>query len=332
VTLDSVRVATAAQTVTLNILPPNPILSAPPEQITRTPPEDDPYNIEKLAPAEQALTVIFDFPDGYRRAITSVVLYVDGQAVTKNITGNIDQFTWDISAYTTSGTHTLKVEATDTLGLTGTSLDIPVDVQVVLPERTLLSIVDEYRYVIVGGVVGVAGLVLLLTLLSGRVRFRSRRARRAEQKHYSDPVTQPVVIAAVEPSTGKSTPRLKVTKTPNAPANLLRIAPDGQPAPGSPIPIPGPELTIGTNPVQADTILDDPALSPLHARIQQTDTGYVIFDMDSVAGTWVNHELVTREGYPLKHGDRVHLGHLLYRFELKNPPPVAEPTITPADP
>jgi hypothetical protein len=57
----------------------------------------------------------------------------------------------------------------------------------------------------------------------------------------------------------------------------------------------------------------------------------VVFDQNSVAGTWVNYETVTREGYPLKHGDRVHFGHLMYRFELKTPPFIPEPVITPAD-
>jgi hypothetical protein len=334
VTIGETRVATAAQTLTLNIQPPNPILSAPPEQVTRRPPEDDPYNRDNLLPTEQPLTVIFDFPDGHPRAITSVVLYVDGQAVAKNTTGAIDQFNWDLSAYAESGRHTLKVEATDNLGLTGSSLEIPVDVQVVVPTRTPLAFFNENRYLIVGAVVGVAGVILLGTLLSGRVRFRSPRARRAEQKRLTDPVTQPVVIAAVEPRTSpmKTARRTRPAKLPDAPARLTRLAPDGQPAPGAPIPLSGSEARIGANPVQADIILDEPALAPLHARIQKYETGYLIFDMDSVAGTWVNYEIVTREGHPLKHGDRVHLGNLLYRFELKDPPPTPEPTVSPADP
>jgi hypothetical protein len=332
VNVGGTRVASTAQTFTLDIQPPNPILSAPPEKVTRQAPADDQYNTKVLVPTEQELNVIFDFPDGHKRPIVSVTLYVDGQAIAKNTTGALDQFTWNLSAYIESGRHILKVEATDSLGLTGASLDMPVDITVVKPTNNLSTLFARYRYGIVGVVVGLAGLILLGILLSGRLRIRSRSARRAERQHYADPLTQPVTIASIEPPTGpKKTRRARSAKTPDAPATLIRLAPDGQPAPDSPIPVSGPELTLGTDPVQAAYILDEPVLSPLHARIQQKESGFSIFDQGSVAGTWVNYESVTREGYPLKHGDRVHLGHLMYRFELKDPPIIPEPTVSPAD-
>jgi hypothetical protein len=317
VNLGGTRVTSAAQTLTLDIRPPNPIISAPPAQVTRTAPPDDPFNTKVLVPTEQKLEVIFDFPDGHKRPIVSVTLYVDGQAVAKNTTGALDQFTWDLSAYTESGPHILKVEATDSLGLTGASLDTPVDIQVVKPANNLSTLFARYRLVIVGVVVGLAGLVLLGILLTGRLRLRSRSARRAARQQHLDPLTQPVTIASSEPPTGpKKTRRTRPAKIPDAPATLIRLAPDGQPAPDSPIPVTGPELTLGTDPVQAAYILDELVISPLHARIQQKESDFTIYDQGSVAGTWVNYESVTREGYPLKHGDRVHLGHLMYRFEL----------------
>jgi predicted component of type VI protein secretion system len=46
-----------------------------------------------------------------------------------------------------------------------------------------------------------------------------------------------------------------------------------------------------------------------------------------VAGTWVNYEPVTREGRRLAHGDRIHLGQLLYRFDLNQPPAESEPKV-----
>ncbi|MEW5939770.1 MAG: hypothetical protein AB1750_08930, partial [Chloroflexota bacterium] len=87
VALGETRIASLPQTFALNVQPPNPIFSAPPTQITRQPPADDPYNGEILLPTEQPLEVIFDFPDGYPRPITRVVLYVDGQPVAENTTG-----------------------------------------------------------------------------------------------------------------------------------------------------------------------------------------------------------------------------------------------------
>jgi hypothetical protein len=151
-----------------------------------------------------------------------------------------------------------------------------------------------------------------------------------------DPVTQPVSIASMEhPSQPKKTTRPRRTKPAAkavaAPAWLVHLAPDGGPASVPPIALTNPDVTFGTDPVQSTFILDEPVLSPLHARIQQSEAGYVIFDLGSVGGTWVNYEPVTREGHPLNHGDRVHFGYLVFRFELKNPPSIPELTITPTD-
>ena len=58
-------------------------------------------------------------------------------------------------------------------------------------------------------------------------------------------------------------------------------------------------------------VLDDPSISPLHARIKQTsEENFVIMDHGSVAGTWVNFEPVASEGTILKHGDIIHIGRI----------------------
>ena len=100
------------------------------------------------------------------------------------------------------------------------------------------------------------------------------------------------------------------------------------PASVLPIPVLEKDLTFGTDPVQCIRVLDDPSISPLHARIKQIpDGGFVIYDHGSVAGTWVNYEPVTREGRPLAHGDRIHFGQLMYRFDLNQPAAEPEPKI-----
>ena len=88
------------------------------------------------------------------------------------------------------------------------------------------------------------------------------------------------------------------------------------------------DMTFGTDPVQSIRVLDDPSISPLHARIKHTEDGiYMIYDHGSVAGTWVNYEPVTREGRRLAHGDRIHFGQLVYRFDLNQPPAESEPKV-----
>jgi len=100
------------------------------------------------------------------------------------------------------------------------------------------------------------------------------------------------------------------------------------PAPGAPIPLIGRELTFGLDPTQATHVLDDSSVSPLHARIRQDDRGgFMLFDQGSVAGTWVNHEQIGREGCKLQHGDIVQIGMLTYRFALSKAPPLVRPRV-----
>jgi pSer/pThr/pTyr-binding forkhead associated (FHA) protein len=75
-------------------------------------------------------------------------------------------------------------------------------------------------------------------------------------------------------------------------------------------------------------VLDDLSIAPLHARIKQTEDGsFIIYDHGSIAGTWVNYEPITREGYRLAHGDTIHFGQLVYRFDLNPAPTLPEPKI-----
>ncbi len=334
-TLGASRVASAPQTFTLNIQPPNPIFAALPAQITRAAPADDPFNDEALAPAEQTLTVIFDFPDGNPRPIVSTALYIDGVLVAENKTGALDQFTWDLSLYLESGRHTLRVTATDNLDITGTSLDLPVDITVIHPAGGPLIVLARNRQLIIYGALGLAGLILVGTLLGSRLRrIPSASQRKAARDKYNDPLTQPIRIAGIEPPSGpKKKPGagnpLRAGK--DAPARLVRLGADGQPVTSNPIPLSESEMTLGTDPVQSSFILDEPALSPLHARILRTESGFTIADQNSLAGTWVNYAPVTRAGYALKHGDRVHFGNLMYRFELKDAPQPTDPTVIPAE-
>ena len=85
--------------------------------------------------------------------------------------------------------------------------------------------------------------------------------------------------------------------------------------------------------MQSIHVLDDPSLAPRHARITRTEDGnYLVTDEGSIAGTWVNFEPVGKEGHLLQHGDVVHFGQLAFRFELKDPPAVAEPKIAKENP
>jgi hypothetical protein len=341
----AVEVQTSAGTITsesetfsLEVQPPNPILVMPPAQIVRQAPQDDPFNTKLLLPEKQELEIILEFPDSHPRPLARTTLYVDGQPAAQNESEPFDTFVWDLSGYTDSAEHTLVVEVVDILGMSKASMGAPVMVTVVHPPTGIQAFLARYRTYIATGAIAVAGSILLIVLLTGRLRIRSGRERRADRKRYTDPVTQPVSIQQAEPPSKKQATRApwkrgERERVQDAPAYLTRLRIDGEPMTGNPIPLADQETTFGTDPVQATHVLDHPSIAALHARLKRTEGGeFLLLDNGSVAGTWINYDSIPKGGRVLKHGDMVHFGQLMYRFSLKNPPADAEPKIIPEAP
>jgi FHA domain-containing protein len=326
------------RTFNVDIQPPNPIFVSPLLHIKREPPADDPY-ADVLLPKQQKIDIIVEFPDGHPRDLKRTALYVDGQVVDENTSKPFESFIWDLSLYTKSGQHEISVEAEDVLGLQKSSMGIPVSLTVIQPQRGIQALLARYRSYLVLGAIGLAGLALLVILLRGVVGGGLFKKRRQTRKQFEDPLTQPVVALTEPPASAtkksKTMPRRAVwfrprpaNRLPDAPAYLTRLTNGGEPASASPIPFLGKEMTFGTDPVQSMRVLDDPSISPLHARIKRAEDGsFLIYDHGSVAGTWVNFEPVTREGRRLVHGDRINFGQLMYRFDLNQPPAESEPKV-----
>ena len=327
------------QTFNVDIQPPNPIFVSPPLQITRQPPADDPYNPEILTPEQQLIQIIVEFPDGHARELKRTSLYVDGVVVAENLKPPFDRFVWDLSAYDESSQHTIIVEAEDSLGLKKSSIGIPVTMTVVQVPRGVQALFARYSTYLVMGALGLAGLALLGILLRSRRSNAERKEQRETKRNFDDPLTQPVAALTESPVSAttkvKTAPRqpvklqTKPLRLEDASAYLVRLTSGGEPASVAPIPIIEKDMTFGTDPVQSMHVLDDATISPLHARIKQTEGGiFTIYDHGSVAGTWVNFDPVAREGRRLAHGDRIHFGGLVYRFELKQAPPASEPRVS----
>lgn len=68
--------------------------------------------------------------------------------------------------------------------------------------------------------------------------------------------------------------------------------------------------TIGRHP-DSDIFLDDVTVSRRHVEVEQTRTGYVVRDVGSLNGTYVNQTLIEGD-HPLTNGDEVQVG----RFKL----------------
>jgi pSer/pThr/pTyr-binding forkhead associated (FHA) protein len=111
-------------------------------------------------------------------------------------------------------------------------------------------------------------------------------------------------------------------------AHLVRLKDDGQPLTAPSIPIAQVETIFGSDPIHATRILDDPSVSPLHARLYVSQGEYILSDEKSTAGTWVNYEQVTSPRR-LRHGDVIHIGRVSYRFLLRKPPEIPPPRVFP---
>jgi hypothetical protein len=344
VNLASGAVASTGQKFNVDIQPPNAFPLTTSLQITRHAPEDDPFNTEILLPKTQEIEIITEFPDGHVRPLTRTTLYVDGAIMDENTAEPFNLFTWDLSAYTSSGEHQVMVEVVDSLGLSKFSMAAPVVVTVVQPPNGISALLAKYRTPITFGAIILAGLVLFMILVSGRLRIPSIRAAQEARRADADPLTQSVqAVAESATSPLAATSAIKTQKRAalskkaaadtksrkTAAASLIRINGDGQVLPVTPIALVEQEIIFGTDPAQCTQIMDDPSISLVHARLRQTeDGGFLLLDNGSIAGTWVNYEPIPREGYRLAHGDMVNFGQLMYHFILRVPPVTPKPKIT----
>jgi len=337
------QIVSEEQPFELEVQPPNPILVMPPEQIVRQASPDDIFDNEHLLPERQSLEIIIEFPDNHPRPLARTTLYVDNQPVAQNDAEPFDSFTWDLSAYNESGQHELVVEVVDSLGMSKASMGTHVMITVVHAPTGGQAFLAKYRAYIAIGAMSLAGIILIIILLSGRMRIKSRRERQESRRRKTDPVTQPVPIQQAEPPSkrkdsrkGRQASRLpwmRVDRLQNAPAHFVQLGKNGEPLTGHPIPLLGDEITFGTDPIQSAYVLDHPSIAALHARLKRTDNGdFLLTDNGTVAGTWVNFEPIPKEGRILKHGDVVNFGQLTYRFALRKPPADSEPNIIPEAP
>ncbi len=322
VSLNGETITSASLPFELDVQSPNPILVAPPEQIVRTAPDERTTDTTLFLPSRQSIDAIIEFPDGYTRPLVRTALYADGILVDENTAAPFDQFSWDLSGYSVSGQHLLTVEAVDSIGLSKVSLGIPVMVTVVQPRFGLLPWLARNRSWVALAAALLAGIGLGAILVRGRGRKHpAGTGRRASP---GDPLTQ-----SIPPGGRTRLPQKSGMRSVRAPeAHFVRLKDDGQPLTAPSIPIAQVETIFGSDPIHATRILDDPSVSPLHARLYVSQGEYILSDEKSTAGTWVNYEQVTSPRR-LRHGDVIHIGRVSYRFLLRKPPEIPPPRVFP---
>lgn len=326
------QLTTSTQSFEVNVQPPNLAFISPPAEIVRStsdifsPAATDPST---YFPENQSLEILIEFPDGHPRPVKWSALYVDGELVASNITPPFDRFSWDLTGYTITSKHFLRAEVEDTLGLTGKTIDLPVTVVIKLPEHRMVTVLYlKGPQLIVIGLIVLSLSVVLGMLLSGRLRPRPLGTIRRKRGPKPKTKRRPMVSRETTQRFGDWFRRIhwpeRSQPTPVF-AYLIQLEADLQPAKHSPIPITMEEITFGSDPQQATVLVEDSSVEGLHARLQLTEEQtFRLLDEGTIAGTWLNFEVLPPDGVLLQDGDVIHIGGVGFRFQIHNSKRVVE--------
>jgi len=330
---------------TLDVQPPKPFFLSPPGTVQRSWTVPEKKNPPSLTPAAVDLEIQVEFPDKLPRALKATRLFVDGELAVENTAEPFNTFHWDISGLDTTSRHLLQIEVVDEIGMTGTSLEMPIEIVVEQPAKaSLTGSLSSSGIIAVASASAAAGALALILVLTGSRRWARRKRQpggmRAREK---DPVTQPVAVKQEPPRAQKRTGSsfLKnafgITSAPwsgssrtsttwprpaavSAPARLVALDENEQPITGGTILLSRQEITFGSDPRRATQLLESPTVDGLHARLyRDQDDVFFLADQGSVAGTWVNYAPISTGGARLEHGDLIHIGRVTFRFELTDP-------------
>jgi len=269
-----------------------------------------------LEPRSTTVTYEVHWPDGHPRDLRQVSYYVDG--VYQGEADANGTLVWNL-AELEAGTHSLQIEVTDELGLTGRSNPLQVVTAIELPappEPTLppaMEVVQE-RYTTLS-FFSVASLALagVAILVAAYVLIRRPQVVQEVTSAFGN-----VVREATQPFR-----RDRRRSSAGARASLVQLMDDG--TRGRPIPLDSQALLLGRDPTRCQIVFGHNTVSRLHARIVEVEDGvYTINDEGSTSGTYVNDVQVVAGGTRLYPGDRIELGHVQLVFELTGQPSGAD--------
>jgi hypothetical protein len=316
----STTITSAPVTFDINILPPNPFLLSPPAEIDRSWTSGRAI-AENLSPTSVDLNYLVEFPDGYERNIQTVRLFVDGEQVLAINDPQNGTVTWQLPAEIVTTTHRIQVEVTDTLGLTGRSVEIPIQIVVPAAPKSWLQNLAGYftgtRVLILFAMVLSAAILVAVVYFSSR-SYRLNLARRPARSVYKDPVTQPVHVRSEVRSAATDRDQQAAASTgASVLARMIPLAKGEGTAAAATLNIRHPQELIGSDARQVTLFIDSASISAIHARLILNDAQeFILSDEDSVAGTWVNYAPVSKKGIRLENNDLISFGKTSFRFEL----------------
>jgi len=309
----------------INLLSPNIFFLSPETSVHRVWERSSPSTENRLTPASLTFQIKVEFPDDHVRSLVKTEFKVDGEIIQTLTKEPFDAFTWNISPIEASGEHLLQVQGEDVLGFQFQTLEIPVEIMVDPPPLSLFSRILGFMTSgpMLATLIGVitSGAILAIVFRTNQIR---KNKKRQSVPQFTDPLTQQVDLPKVSKhkNGGSSQPSPVQTPKEKPYARLVKLSQITQDAiPDAVLYISKRDVTLGSDPRVVSIGIPSPSVSPIHARIQLTDSGtFLINDMKSTAGTWVNFAPVSSKGAALESGDLVHIGKLLYRFEVLNRP------------
>jgi hypothetical protein len=341
---NGLEITSPPQNFNLQVLPPNPMFLSPHLEIFRTNRSTLSETLSEEAaytPKEHPLEILVEFPDGLPRPLARTVLYVNGEIADENTAPPFDHFTWDLSEYTSSSAHTIQVEAIDSLGLIGVSIENSVQITVQRTPQSVITTLAKNAPLIAGAAVAVAGGILILVLIvKGRIKPKAFGRRRLK-KSTADKINLDKNIAPLPVSQGTPVQRRRISYWVNRFAWPQRVSQPQKPiaylelfgetksdSEKVHIPISSDEITFGRDPKLATAPFNDLSIEDLHARIRVNPQGEItIHDEGSTAGTWVNFSQISTEDVKLSHGDIIHIGRIGLCLKLTDKKKIPKPVI-----
>ena len=288
----------------LQVLAPKPVFISPPLEINRVILPHDNDQTPIIQPEMQQIEVLIEFPDGKPRALAYAQLYADGVLVDENSMAPFEKFNWEMGSISESGMVNLQVNIEDSLGLQASSATLPIQINVEsaqIPENDT----DFWKY---GWLLIAVPIILTMSAVSLILKFRRNRldslirqqqAKSQPQKH------------SPSSSRGRQASSIFLDTT----ARLIKLDQDLKPVGEKPILLINTPIIFGRDPAVADVALQDASIEAVHAKLQRLPDGnYLLTDLGSTAGTWVNYAPISQQGIIIEHGDIIHIGSLTFRF------------------
>lgn len=314
----------------IEISPPKPAFVFPPTAISRTEPTEKNPNhrneiqAKEYLPKEVSLQILVEFPDSRPRSLVRSTLYIDQVVAAENLKAPFDQFIWDISKYTETGQHVMRVEVEDSLGLIGSSIETPVDVLLPTPHFSLAAKLSPHLPWIASLVAAGSGLLLAFILLvNGKIHPNShgwlkdfRKTNRNRNKEMiKPPAADSFGIGGRKKANWTEFFQKSPPLAPQALAYLIPVENGETTQNLAPIPITQGVYIVGRDSLLPSLTKGNPTIEPEHARItRRKDQNFYINDMGTRAGTWVNYTPITGEGVLIEHGDLIHFGSIAVQF------------------